>query len=149
MKNSALTILISIVGLVGCKYDSPDDLPVLMAGSAIDNRRAFDLAEIVDRFELIPLSDDGEKSLIGNITKMQESESKFYISDGVRNPVKIFDKNGRFLSSRGTIGRGPDELPFISNFAVDHRRDNIYLFAASAGVIITAVLPVGTVPCLW
>jgi hypothetical protein len=95
--------------------------------AAIDNPRTFDLAEIADKIEFIHLDDSSKESLIGYIDNIGESENNFYILNSPLEPVKVFDKTGKFLSTRGTIGRGPDEHLFIRKFAVDYGRDVIWL----------------------
>jgi hypothetical protein len=128
MKKITLSLLLLAVCLTGCRNRGADDeLPVFDIQRAIDTSRPFDLTEIADRFEFIALEDTDDESLVGSITAMQESQSRFYLSDGPRNPVKVFDKAGKFVSTRGQIGRGPNELTYIEGMAVDYREDHIYL----------------------
>ena len=138
MKSKTALSVVSLVvaaGLAGCgSNNAGGELPTLDVEAAIDNERTFDLSEITSEIEFIALDGNSEESLVGNISKMQESRDRFYISDSPRNPVKVFDKAGNFLSTRGLVGRGPNELPFIGNLAVDYRQDNVYLMGGSSTI---------------
>jgi hypothetical protein len=108
-----------------------DDIVTLDAEAAIENPRTFDLGEISTGIEFIPLDDSVPESLLGGVRQMQESESRFYIYDGPQKPVTIFDRSGKFISTRGTIGRGPDEMSSFSQIALDPLRDHLYIRGGS------------------
>jgi hypothetical protein len=100
------------------------DMMVLDVEAAIGNEKAFDLSELSDNMNFIALDDS---VLIGNILRMNESHNRFYILDDFRNPVRVFDKTGKFTGMRGRVGRGQNELLFIGEIAVDWDKDNLYL----------------------
>jgi hypothetical protein len=139
MKKITLSLLLLTVCLAGCRNRGTDGgLPTIDVGAAIDNRQTFDLAEIADKIAFIPLDDSADESLIGNIAGIRESQSRFYIQDR-GNPVKIFDKTGKFVSTRGIIGRGPNEFLSINYLAVDNGTDNLYLIGnAGSGLCLLA-----------
>ena len=133
MKNRTATPILALLTLflTGCGGGTTTgDIPTLDLEAAIDNPRAFDLAEIAEKIEFISLDGSSTESLVGNINLMAESKNMFYISEGGINPVQIFDKVGKFVSTRGTIGRGPGEFLYISSFATDYARDIVYLKGA-------------------
>jgi hypothetical protein len=133
MKKITLSLLLLTVCLAGCRNHGTDGgLPTLDVEAAIDNPRSFDLGEIAGGFEFIPLDDSRQEGLLGNIRKIVESQSRFYIQDGT-SPVKVFDKAGKFLSTRGVIGRGPNEFQNFNHPAVDYRTDNLYLVGNTGG----------------
>jgi hypothetical protein len=105
---------------------------VLDVERAIDNTQKFDLLEIVDDCEFIPLEAEQQEAMLGEYLMVVESEEKFYIADYNREPLKVFLKTGEFLSTIGRIGRGPNEVPYIADFAVDDLQDNIYIKGARA-----------------
>jgi hypothetical protein len=102
------------------------DIVVFDAAAAIDNPRTFDLGEISGDIEFTPLDDSSREALIGNMAELVESRNFWYERE-YGSPVKVFDKTGKFVSTRGVIGRGPDELTGISSVAVDWNSDNVYL----------------------
>ncbi len=128
------------VCLTSCKNDSEvrGNLLTLDVEKAIDNRRSFVLDEISENIEFIPLDDKNGNSLVGDILMLEESKSSFYVSDDWQKPVKVFDKTGRFLSTRGQTGRGPGEYIFVLDMAVDHRTDIVYMNvkAGSQGIFM-------------
>ncbi len=123
------TLLAAMVATValcgGCADNSA--LPSLNMERAIDNPRTFDLGEIAESIEFIPLDGTSPDALVGEIRSMDGSDDRFYIQDFNPGPVKIFDSRGRFLTTRGSIGRGPDELVMIGRMTLDRERDNLYL----------------------
>lgn len=135
MRRSFVMILLAILSLAtaGCRQkNSEGNLPVIDVEAAIDNPQPFDLADIADSIEFIPLDDSRRESLIGgHIREIKESKNVWYVHDNVSGPVKLFDRAGNFLSTRGMIGRGPSELLSIVNTEVDWERDHIYLYGGA------------------
>jgi hypothetical protein len=108
------------------------DIPVLDLEAAIDNEKVLDITEIADKVEFIPLDDSTERSLIGTIWNMSESKNCFYVHEG-GNPVKLFDRAGKFISTRGTFGRGPDEFLMMAAPTADWESDDLYMWGFSGG----------------
>ena len=97
---------------------------------AIDNKKEIDLSDIAGDITFVPLQIAGEESLIdGNITAVAESKNYYYVYDSNVRPIKVFDKSGKFVATRGVFGRGPGELLIIHHGVIvtDHERDNLYL----------------------
>lgn len=105
----------------------PRDLLTLDAKNAIYNKKSFDLTQIADTIEFIPLDDTSRESLIGQMRVIEESEKEFYIFEGIDGIVKVFDKTGRFISTRGRVGRGPGEYSYSNGMAIDHITGNVYM----------------------
>lgn len=103
-------------------------LPTLDLEAAIDYPRPFDLSEIAEKIEFIPLDDSSPKSLISNnIIRMNESKSAWFLWDSSSHIIKLFDKSGKFLGTRVQIGRGEDEFTSVYDMTVDREGENIYL----------------------
>jgi hypothetical protein len=135
---SLAAIMFSAACLASCggggSATATGDIETFDLAAAIDNPVKFDLTEISGDIDLIPLDNESREGLVGGvIRKMAESDGGFYIMDNARSgdadsPVKFFDRTGRFVSTRGRIGRGPGELTSISEFAVDGESDNTYIY---------------------
>ncbi len=111
----------------GCgRGNTVGEITVFDVGAAIDNPRVFDLAEIAEKIEFIPLDDTHKESLVGNIDAIAESPDRWYVQH-FASPVKVFDKTGKFIDTRGVIGRGPDEFTWILGMVVDPVGDNLYI----------------------
>jgi hypothetical protein len=128
MKTTNLCLLLLVCCVAGCRNNSSaEELLVLDVERAIDNTQKFDLLEIVADCEFIALDAKHQEAILGEYLMVVESEEKFYIADYNREPLKVFSKTGEFLSTIGRIGRGPNEVPYIADFAVDDLSDNVYI----------------------
>jgi hypothetical protein len=131
MKKIALFVL--SVALAACG-EAPSDLLVFDVERAIDTKRNIDLLDIANDCEFIPLDNSNQKEgLIGDILEITESKNRFYVIDRTENPVKLFDRNGKFIATRGRVGRGPDEFLFVDGITVDWEKENLYLMADNGG----------------
>ncbi len=125
---SALT---SALALAGCGGGGPasGDLRTLDLEAAIDNPRPFDLTDIATEIDFIPLDDSTPDALIAGIINMSESRRHYYIMESSQRPVKAFDKQGGYVGTRGSIGRGPGEYLNVSNLVADPDTDNVYVLS--------------------
>lgn len=126
------------VGVMGCGGGAGDGgIPTLDVAGAIDNPRVTDLAELAESIEFIPLDAPSPDALVGEIYIMAESKSGFYITDLTNYPnnaVRFFDRAGRFVAVKGSIGRGPEEYMGVSHMTVDHDGDVVYV-SSGAGFV--------------
>jgi hypothetical protein len=127
MKFHLITLLsaLGIMSSCGQKAET-GGLPTLDLEAAIDNPRPFDLSEIAQTIEFIPLDDSSKESLVGAWPNISESKTGFYVHDDWESPVKYFDKTGKFISTRGHVGRGPNELTSIAGITVNYETDDLY-----------------------
>ncbi len=138
MKLLSYAVILSLsILLMGCRNNDPlaSRLLILDIKKAIDNKQPFSLDEITDKIEFIPLGNDNQESLVGDIREIQESKSGFHIMDSPINPVKIFDKTGKFIFTIGSIGRGPNEYLFAGGIVVNPSTDETYVLTRPKGVI--------------
>ncbi len=142
-KLAALTL--AILTLAGCgDTAAPGELRTLDLEAAIDNAKTFDLAEIAETIDFIPLDDTQKEGLVGEITVLNESKNRFFVKDNARvSPIKIFDRTGRFLRTEGRYGRGPGEYTNILNFTTDHDTDNLYMAVSSGNSSLVVYDPSG------
>ncbi len=109
-------------------------LPVFDLEAAIGSPKAFDISGIADNIEFIALDDRGGDGGIGRGSSIQESKNGFYLSNWI-NPIKFFDKTGKFVATKGSMGQGPDEYLDVIDMAVDYERDNLYVMAPRNAII--------------
>ena len=129
MRNRTATLIFALaLVLTGCSGGgTTGELPTLDLEAAIDNPRPFDLGDIAEKIDFIPLDDSNKEGLIGMMRLLEESKNGWYVYDGTDRPVKIFDRTGRLVATRGILGRGPDEMRAILRIAVDWENDNLYM----------------------
>jgi hypothetical protein len=136
---SALTL--AVPSLTGCgEKTRSGEIPTLDLEAAIDNPRTFDLAGIAERIEFIHLDDTQKEALVGDINRIAESKGRFHVTDDIRqSPVKIFDRQGKFIRAEGRFGRGPGEYTDIISIVADHDTDNLVMavMAGMQGAMVT------------
>jgi hypothetical protein len=118
-------------------------LPTLDLAKAIGNTKAFDVAEISDEIDFVPLQTGEKESLVGHIWQIVESKTAWYFNE--MDNVKLFDRSGKFLGTRGRIGRGPDEFTMIDEIAADWQTGNHYLLGSQGKIQIIAYDPAGEI----
>ena len=124
---------------ISCGVKSPSgDIPILDLAAAIDNPRAFDLAEIAESIELIPIDDSDPRGLMSGASRIAETKSGFYIAGDSRQPVKLFDRSGKFVATRGSIGRGPNEYLNVFAVVADYDSDRVWVVSQSSLVAFDA-----------
>jgi hypothetical protein len=124
------------VCLASCDDQRKDGkLTILNVEAAIEDQRPLDISEIIDRTEFFALAGQTKESLIGDILSINESETGFFIFHDIESSIKVFDKTGMFISSKGTIGRGPNEYLFLRGITVDHSNDNTYVMTRDGSII--------------
>jgi hypothetical protein len=121
--------------LAGCGGSAGSGPVVLDAGKAIDDPRRFDISEIASEIDFVPLESALGEGLVGEIRKLAATSSGFVVLDRLGDrPVTLFDGEGRFLSTRGNIGRGPDEFTGVNDIAFDEAAGNLYLIGMQGSV---------------
>jgi hypothetical protein len=95
---------------------------------AFQNRLSIlNTSQLVDNINFIPL-ETTENNLIGTISKLIKTDDKYYILDNKKaKKIFVFDTRGKFLYCIGTNGKGPGEYSNLTDFAVDVKRNFIYL----------------------
>jgi hypothetical protein len=87
----------------------------------------FSMTDIIDSSYFIPLEANDE-SLIKAIDKIVFDYDKIFVLDKQgNNKILVFDRQGKFVSSIGKIGKGPGEYIEISDFCLDTQDKMIYL----------------------
>lgn len=73
---------------------------------------------IVDSIVALPLETTNE-SIIGSISKLQLTDSLFFISDLYQTKlIKVFNRKGKYLYNIGSVGNGPFEYIEPTDFVV-------------------------------
>jgi hypothetical protein len=93
-----------------------------------DQSNQVDISQWIEDIELVPL-ETNDNSLIGLIHKIKTDANNLYVLEYNGNPVRIFSRNGKFISEAGHKGGGPGEYIQISDFLPDN--DTVHVFAWS------------------
>lgn len=137
---TSLTALVSGLLLTGCgKSGAPtaDGLAVIPVEQGLGRERRVSLSDFAGQpVEYVAL-DDAPEALVGEVYMLVPSETGLYVTEksygAANSAVRYFDGSGRFVSTRGRIGHGPDEYPGVSYLAVDAENDRAFVYGT--GVI--------------
>jgi len=125
-------LYISVVGVLLCSCSYTADVKTLKVDLSNQNEMIPEINEI----EYIRL-EKGKNALIGQITKVDYFEGRFYILDArYSKSLFVYDTAG-FLINKTTNGRGPGEVthPWVFNF--DSGSDQVLLWDQGMRKMIT------------
>ena len=96
----------------------------------------FPLSEIIDKCEMIPLETKKE-SMFQSIYHIGISENYIAIHSRGKMPIKLFNRQGKFIRDIGKIGKGPGEFTGLYGIQLDEPANRIYLtpFANASQII--------------
>ena len=99
--------------------------------------KKIDFANIVDTlsYKFIPL-ETTNLTIIGDIEKVEVSDSIIFILDSSIKMVYKFDFEGKYIGRIGEKGRGQGEYMEASNFIINHKDKQIILSEKSSGNIL-------------
>jgi hypothetical protein len=74
---------------------------------------------LIDIFELVPL-ETSDDVLIGQVNKLIVTDDRIIVADtqGGKEPARLFDRSGKYISNIGNIGRSPEEYLIVSHITV-------------------------------
>ena len=87
----------------------------------------FDDNRFIDSCTFVAL-ESSLKALIGYISQMTVYNNRYYILDGQRMQLKVFDSAGNFLLNIGSKGNGAEEYLSIGAFVINEKDNKICLF---------------------
>ncbi len=123
MKDNFTLLLIISLFYVSCTKSN--DLVVLDFEKAIEQKKKISIENYVTNSKFIALQTDLMCPVSG-IEKIVTTETNFFILDS-ENILYMFKRNGDFVRSIGTKGRGPKEYTNLSDFSVDAIKQIMYL----------------------
>lgn len=116
--NKLLFILYLVFFITSCNTKNPNSNIV---DFSFNNLKKGKISNYVETYEIIPLEDAGEESIVANIFSVKFSSEYIYILENIiskRQSIIVFDKNGKFVSRIWKQGRGPMEYQSIAQIDV-------------------------------
>ena len=92
------------------------------------NLRFFNLSEVADTVEYIPLQTN-EEITVGEVGKLLIRNGRMYIWDRLSESVFCFDTSGNYLYRVHAQGQGPGEYGRTSDFSLDMNNGHICIFS--------------------
>lgn len=105
-----------------CDYFKVKDTPVTLK-----------LSDMVEPLEIIKLEND-TNAMIG-YSNVYLSENYMLLRPDWKSPVKLFDRQGKYLNDIGTIGRGPGEYTTVYDMQIDEKRGMVYFLPWTNNVL--------------
>lgn len=93
--------------------------------SQLKDERSFSLDNMIEDISIVQLDSSTEEAMVGDAL-LYEMTDNFY-AVRTREQVKLFRKDGKFISNIGRRGQGPDEYNAVYDIAIDEPSNRIYL----------------------
>ena len=120
--------------LFSCSTDS--EIKTVKASFPDAGTNIISWLDIFPDAEMIALTGE-QLPMFGTYCKFIAHNGNYYVIEyGGSQRIHRFDKNGRYLNSIGTQGRGPEEYTFVQDVTVDDY-GNIVVYPLSSGVLVT------------
>ncbi len=104
--------------IISCNTEKPDGNLVDFRFTKLEKKQ---ISDYVETYEIIPLENAGEKSVVANIVSVNFSNKHIYILENIlskQQSILVFDRNGKFTNRIWKQGRGPMEYQSIAQFDV-------------------------------
>lgn len=116
------SIFIAIITLCSCDSSSKNIQKIKW-----DNRSKASFTSLVDNIKVCQLESNSH-SLIGTDPILICSDSSFYIVDKMATKtIKKFDKNGKYITTIGKIGRASGEYENMRTVVIDSDSDDVFI----------------------
>ncbi len=102
------------------------------------------LSQLIDDFKIIKLDSKDEALVKSYFTHITDNYIGVY--SGSMIPYKLFDKEGNFLHTIGSIGQGPNEYTMIYDSQIDEKNKKVYLLPWSTKQLLVYDLDGNNLP---
>jgi len=139
MKKVTFTVLVFILVIAFCnscrqKESETADLPYMIdIGNNILNVKSVPLSGVGGQLEYVPLETTPE-SLLERVRIIEMTESLIFAGD--YNKLVEFDKDGGYIRTIGSMGRGPGEYLNLNDFCLDETNNIIYILANESDLLV-------------
>jgi len=123
-------LLPACILLLGCGQNSADktgDVPVIEIVQNLGKYQAVPLSRFVTELEYIPLETSYDCFMPDDFYYPIVTPTHIFIR-GFRF-CYAFDRNGRFLGQIGSVGQGPGEYSYLTDWTIDENSQSLYLEA--------------------
>lgn len=137
MQRLLVILVLSIVLVVAsCQNTSKDNgyLNEFDIPGAINNPEQIKLSDFVSEISYVEL-ETKQESLIGNIQKIIPVDD-YYIVSTRESQLKLFSKNGDFISDIGKTGKGPGEYQSIGDIFWDENAKEIIVQSIESNSLV-------------
>lgn len=133
MKKVFYCIALCGILLYGCGAEKPvriekvngEELYVCDYFKTSDSTVTLNLSDVVKSLEVLKLDNDTSATVGGGTVYF--SDNYMMIPAGYQQPVKLFDRQGKYLRNIGKVGRGPGEYMDLYDMQIDEKNNRIFM----------------------
>ena len=126
MKNLLRLLILGLI-IEGCgSHDEKNQIGLIDLTQKCDVKE-FSVSDFADSIEYIVL-ETIEESFIGQIQNIIIRDKYIIIQDLLLNKVMTFTRDGKYISTLGREGRGPQEHLYIFDIDADKNGENVFIY---------------------
>ena len=95
--------------------------------SDLQKVRSFDPTQLIDSCTYIPL-ETSDRILIGRVKQLKITDKYIFLVNSENDSLYVFNRQGKFLNTIGTRGRGPREYRSIQSYCFPPQADTVIIF---------------------
>lgn len=132
--NKIISLILIVSCLFGCGSNQTADKRKQVC-VITENEEEISFDDLVKSRKRISLEQQKD-SYLSEIQNVFLYDDKFYVLDGRKKAVLVFDRNGQHIRQIGRTGRGPGELLFPRDFAIDKHSGTIEILDSQQNKVI-------------
>jgi hypothetical protein len=94
--------------------------------SDLQKVRSFDPTQLIDSCTYIPL-ETSDRILIGRVKQLKITDKYIFLVNSENDSLYVFNRQGKFLNTIGTRGRGPREYRSIQSYCFPPQADTVII----------------------
>lgn len=112
--------------VVGKYVTTPDRNEIMIVDyNKLNEELPFSLDNLLEDIRMVQLDSSTDEAIVGDASLYDMTDN--YYAVRTEEQVKLFQKDGRFISNIGRRGQGPDEYKFVYDIVIDEPSNRIYL----------------------
>lgn len=124
VKIRTIQLIMLLMSIMACScIGTAEQSSVIKLG---ESNKTVQFCDIVDSVSLTVLTEDST-CIVGEIKKVEETISNYFVMNQQKTAIAKFDKNGAFVERLHKVGRSKDEYIGINDFSVDEQNNMIVL----------------------
>ena len=128
-----ITAVCLLTGLVACQNGKEKEL--LTVPMDVQNVQELTLSTITQESRSVHLEFTDQSLLSDMIGRVLYSEDYIVVFDRKNKLPILFDGNGKFLRTIGSVGQGPGEIASLSDIAADFDRELLYVLTVGRKIL--------------
>ena len=120
-----LSLLCSVAALINCTPESKLNSSIIDFEQITIKHQIQNMGNRIKSIEFIPL-ESSQNNPLSDISKIIYHQDKFYIH--ADDNIQVYSRDGKYIDSFGSLGRGPNEHNSILDFTIDKKNDKLILY---------------------